>query len=285
MKLAVFSDIHSNFAALEACLADKRIQAADGFIFLGDYVTDCPYPQRTTAIIRRLAKEVPCFLLRGNREDYLLDYEQSGAQDWSYGSNRGSLLYTYENLTKDDLRFYRQLPTHAVLFFHGAPPLTIVHGSAAATRELLLPGRENSRAALCECATAFLLCGHSHKQFIFRHNGKQLINPGSVGLPISETPGARFAILKLQDGIWQPELYCLPYDQTPLLTVFAESGLLKKARIWSECIIASLQTGKDVAPSCARLARKLAAPAQSGDGPEYIPEQYWRAAAQQLGVL
>lgn len=37
----------------------------------------------------------------------------------------GSLLYTYENLTKDDLRFYRQLPTHAVLFFHGAPPLTI----------------------------------------------------------------------------------------------------------------------------------------------------------------
>ncbi len=285
MNLAILSDIHSNFAALEACLADKRIQAVDGFIFLGDYVTDCPYPQRTTAIIRRLAKEVPCFLLRGNREDYLLDYEQSDSQDWSYGSNRGSLLYTFENLTKDDLHFYQQLPTNAVLFFHGAPPLTIVHGSATATRELLLPGRENSRAALSECSTALLLCGHSHKQFVFRHNDKQLVNPGSVGLPISEAPGARFAILELQDGIWHPTLHHLPYDQTSLFAAFEESGLLKKARIWSECIMAALRTGKDMAPTCARLARKLASPAQHGDGPEYISEQYWLAAAQQLGVL
>lgn len=285
MRLAILSDIHSNFAALDACLADKRVQSADGLIFLGDYVTDCPYPQRTTATVRRLAKEIPCFLLRGNREDYLLDYEQSGAQDWTYGSNRGSLLYTYQNLTTDDLQFYRQLPTHAVLFFHGAPPLTIVHGSPSATRELLLPDRENSCTALSECPTSLLLCGHSHKQFIFPYTGKQLINPGSVGLPISDTPGARFALLDFHDGVWHPELCCAAYDQTPLMRAFEESGLLEKARIWSECILASLRTGKDVAPSCARLARKLADPSQHGDGPEYIPEQFWLAAAHQLGVM
>lgn len=285
MRLAVLSDIHSNFTALEACLADRRIQSTDGLIFLGDYVTDCPYPQRTTAIMRRLIKEVPCWLLRGNREDYLLDYERSGAQGWSYGSNRGSLLYTYENLTKEDLDFYRQLPTSAILFLQGTTPLTLVHGSPAATRELLLPGRENSRAALSDCATTELLCGHSHKQFVFRQNGKQLINPGSVGLSISDTPGAHFTILDFHDGVWHPELYHIAYDLDSLLHAFEESGLLNKARIWSECIIASLRSGKDLAPSCARLARKLANPTQQGNGPEYIPEHFWLEAAHQLGVM
>ncbi len=285
MRLAVLSDIHSNFAALEACLLDKRVQAADGLLFLGDYVTDCPYPERTTARIRSLAKDIPCWLLRGNREDYLLDYDCSPVKDWSYGSNRGSLLYTYESLGKENLDFYRTLPTNAIVFLPNATPLTIVHGSPSATRELLLPGKENSRSTLRCAETAELLCGHSHKQFIFRQDGRQLINPGSVGLSISETHDAHFAILEFYDSAWHTELCHIPYDVDRVIAAFYECGLMEKATIWSMCIIASLRTGKDLAPSCARLARKLAASRQPDHVPAYIPEPFWKAAAHQLGVL
>ena len=97
---------------------------------------------------------------------------------------------------------------------------------------------------------------------------------------------AFFGEIPLIDTVSRPGMG-LSTSSTALIHAksLVQSGLLEKSRIWSECIIASLRTGKDVAPACARLARKLAAPAQHGDGPEYIPEQYWLAAAQQLGVL
>lgn len=282
MKWVVLSDIHSNFTALEACLSEPCVQSADGFLFLGDYVTDCPYPRRTTALVRRLAKDMPCVLLRGNREDYLLDYDQSATRDWHYGAEHGSLLYTYENLTREDLAFYRSLPTCTTLFLRGAPPLALAHGSFSATRELLLPERENSIAALTDCPVTVYLCGHSHKQFLFRHENKQLINPGSVGLPIAETSGARFALLELIDGAWHAELHRVSYDTEPLLAAFDQSGLKEKAPIWTDCIIASLRSGKDLAPSCARLARKLAAASHESNS---VSAPFWREAARQLGVL
>lgn len=282
MKWVVLSDIHSNFTALEACLAESCVQSADGFLFLGDYVTDCPYPQRTTEIVRRLAKDMPCVLLRGNREDYLLDYDRSAIRDWHYDAEHGSLLYTYENLTRDDLAFYRALPTCTTLFLRGAPPLALAHGSFFATRELLLPEHENSIVALKDCPTTVYLCGHSHKQFRFRYENKQLINPGSVGLPISDTPGACFATLELYDGAWHAELHHISYDIAPLLAAFENSGLKEKAPVWADCIITSLYTGKDLAPTCARLARKLAA---ASPEPNSVSEQFWQEAACRLGVL
>ena len=44
MRLAVFSDVHSNHHALEACLKEAEKQKADGHIFLGDYISDCANP-------------------------------------------------------------------------------------------------------------------------------------------------------------------------------------------------------------------------------------------------
>ena len=47
MRLAVFSDVHSNHHALEACLKEAEKQKADGHIFLGDYISDCANPHET----------------------------------------------------------------------------------------------------------------------------------------------------------------------------------------------------------------------------------------------
>ena len=38
MLIALLSDIHANREALEACLADARMQGAERYVFLGDFV-------------------------------------------------------------------------------------------------------------------------------------------------------------------------------------------------------------------------------------------------------
>ena len=52
MRLAVFSDVHSNHHALKACLKEAEKQKADGYIFLGDYISDChPNPHETMKLM------------------------------------------------------------------------------------------------------------------------------------------------------------------------------------------------------------------------------------------
>ena len=51
MKIAVMSDIHGNYIALQRCLAHALEQNVDAYIFLGDYLGEFPYPQRTLEIL------------------------------------------------------------------------------------------------------------------------------------------------------------------------------------------------------------------------------------------
>ncbi len=55
MRIAVLSDVHSNFAALSSVVADAESRSPDWWIFLGDYITDCPYPHRTVEFLRNFS--------------------------------------------------------------------------------------------------------------------------------------------------------------------------------------------------------------------------------------
>ena len=58
MRLAVFSDVHSNHFALEACFAAAERRGADLWIFLGDYISDCAEPHRTMELLYRARREL-----------------------------------------------------------------------------------------------------------------------------------------------------------------------------------------------------------------------------------
>ena len=51
MRVAVLSDIHSNYYAFKACYEDAIKCGAEMFIFLGDYVSDLSEPQRTMDLV------------------------------------------------------------------------------------------------------------------------------------------------------------------------------------------------------------------------------------------
>ena len=86
MIAAVFSDIHSNLQAFDVCLDYAFSHKAEHFIFLGDYVSGCAYPDRTMDRIYEVQKEIPCTFIRGNREEYMLDYRDGKKEKWEYGS-------------------------------------------------------------------------------------------------------------------------------------------------------------------------------------------------------
>ena len=111
VKLAVLSDIHSNHIALESVLEYISGKYYDMYIFLGDYVTDCPYPQKTLSLIGEFSREHRCLFIRGNREDYLIDHRSSGGA-WEYGSKTGVLRYTYENITNEQLDLFEKMPIY-----------------------------------------------------------------------------------------------------------------------------------------------------------------------------
>lgn len=79
MRFAVLSDIHSNYAALRAVIADAESRQPDYWLFLGDYVTDCPYPHRTVEFLRDFSQTHSCLMIRGNREDYMINQRESPA--------------------------------------------------------------------------------------------------------------------------------------------------------------------------------------------------------------
>ena len=77
MKIAIISDIHGNYKALIRCLEHSREQNVEAYIFLGDYLGEFPYPQKTMDIIYNIQKNNLCYFLRGNKEDYWINCRNS----------------------------------------------------------------------------------------------------------------------------------------------------------------------------------------------------------------
>ena len=108
MRIAALGDIHGNYAALKAALHRIERENVGVTFFVGDYVGDCAEPRETLDLIAEYARAHDCRFVRGNREQYMLDYRGDGA--WRRGTAGGSLLYTYERLTQDDLAFRIDAP-------------------------------------------------------------------------------------------------------------------------------------------------------------------------------
>ena len=107
MKIAVMSDIHGNYIALQRCLAHALEQNVDAYIFLGDYLGEFPYPQRTLEILYELKQNASCIFIRGNKEDYWLNRRKDQNCDWKSG-NRSvmAMIYNYNSLNAKDLDFF-----------------------------------------------------------------------------------------------------------------------------------------------------------------------------------
>ena len=278
LDIAVFSDIHGNHSALQACMDYAMGKGITRYVLLGDYVTDCPNPQKTMEQIYVLKQYFETYIIRGNREEYLLNYRKNGEGNWKKGSASGSLLYTYENLTDKDFNFFASLPNYGMFSQKGVPGFEYCHGSPDNTSELLFKEKRNTKKVLAHLKTGLLLHGHNHVQETYVYRGKKGVNPGSIGIPWYHDGKTQFCILHGNGKIWEEEYIQLEYDRKEILREFKESDLCSYAPAWAAVTMHTIRTGNDLNQTVLLRAMRLCEQEKGVVKWPNIPEKYWAIA-------
>ena len=273
MRVAVLSDIHSNYHAFKACYKDAIKCGAEMFIFQGDYVSDLSEPQRTLDLVYEIQSEYPTVCLRGNREGYMLDCESIG-NNFARGSKTGSLLFTYEHLRKKDLDFIRGLKISDTIVIEGVR-IEIAHAAMDNDRFYFDSNDGHTADIFPQMKYGYLLTGHSHKQYIKQNDGKTIINPGSVGIPQGGTRNPKYAILDIVNGNISCQLREVPYDMTDAICSQFASGLVDYAKYWAIGILYDIITGEEC------VLKLLSAVEKSGD---FTNEEIWKSAAIEMDM-
>ncbi|MBS0255690.1 MAG: metallophosphoesterase family protein [Proteobacteria bacterium] len=176
--LAVLSDIHGNLPALEAVVADARARGATAFVNLGDSLSGPLWPAETADWLMR--EDWPT--LAGNHERQLLSHSASEMGE----SDRFALAelaprhlawiaaQRAEMQLRDDLYLCHANPDDDVHYLmHRVEPERIRDAHADEIHAMLGPRGSHG-----------IGCGHSHlPRHVVLADGRQVFNPGSVGLP------------------------------------------------------------------------------------------------------
>lgn len=275
MEIAVLSDIHGNYIALERCVQYILSRKIKTFIFLGDYVGELAYPQKTMDIIYSLKENYQCHFVKGNKENYWLHYDNNWKE---FDSTTGSLFYTYHNLTEKDLEFFKRLSCKEDISIDDFEPITICHGSPDKVNEKMLPDNENTFSIMDSNSNSLILCGHTHIQGSIEHNNKTVLNAGSVGVSLHAQGKAQFLILKGSDNEWEYEFISLDYDVDKVIDDLHASGLYQKAPSWCKVTEHLLRTGEISHGSVLAKAMSICQKEKGVCHWPDIPEHCWELA-------
>jgi predicted phosphodiesterase len=183
--LALLYDIHGNVRALEAVLQDAAQQGADAYLIGGDVALFGPWPAATVARLRELQ---PATWIRGNGERWTAD------PDAAPESLRGATDVAREALGEDIVAEHAALPESAPLgegtrAWHGSPVSDV--------RSFAPQGGDDDAELLTGVQEACLVFGHTHVPFARTSavGAIELVNPGSVGMPLDGDHRAAYALL------------------------------------------------------------------------------------------
>lgn len=180
--LAILYDIHGNVPALDEVLRGARAAGVSRWFLGGDYGTPSPWPLETLERLRALENAT---WIRGNGERWLVEPP----------TDRPEVMAAYEHfrgpIPEAEVAWLYALPAQAVvdgiLYVHGSP----LADDASFARE----SEEGEERLLAGVSGRTIVFGHSHLQFRRPGpNGTDLVNPGSVGMPLDSDRRAAWAL-------------------------------------------------------------------------------------------
>ncbi|OPZ00761.1 metallophosphoesterase [Bradyrhizobium sacchari] len=232
MRFAAIADVHGNYLALEAVLADIRAHDIVDIVNLGDMLSGPLDARRTVEILMLLDAEH----VLGNHDRYLLDRPPEKMGSWDRPA--------YEALDAAQLDWLRTQPTTRVfrgqVFLCHATPgndevywLDTVHPDGT----VALSPLDRIEQFAQGITQSLILCAHTHLARAVRlRDGRLVVNPGSVGSPgyrdkhpfphavEAGTPHARYAILELANGAWQVTFRQIAYDHEAMAALARRNG-------------------------------------------------------------
>ena len=194
--LGLLYDVHGNLPALEAVLADAEALGVNRFLLGGDYAAFGAWPRETVDRLRELDAE----WIRGNVDRWTVDPHD--APD----PVKPALAWCRRQLGEElasDLAQMRATRTHDdVLYCHASPHSDL---------DAFLPEPDLADEQRLEGVTARRgVFGHIHLQFRREGpNGIELLNPGSVGIPLDGDNRPAWAVARPDGSV---ELRRVEYD-------------------------------------------------------------------------
>lgn len=186
MRLAVLSDIHGNYRALQAVLEDVERQQIDDIISLGDTIGYGPEPESVVVELKKRGIDS----VMGNHELALASTSYFKRLNFL---TRESLDITRSLLSKSSLSWLVSLPPlmtrPGVRFCHGCPPSSI-------TQYLYEPSETRLQRIFQGYGEPLCFSGHTHmlNLFIKHHTGKISSQPLPLE-PIKLEPQNRYIII------------------------------------------------------------------------------------------
>lgn len=230
MRYLILSDVHANWEALEAVLADAQGDYQEA-VCCGDLVGYGADPDRVTEWARRHLRAV----VRGNHDKGAAGLEDL---DWFNAAARAAAEWTAAHLSPENLSYLRHLPRGPL----EVAGFSIMHGSPADEDEYLM--HADGRLVAPQLMSLVSFFGHTHYQggFAFYRGGTRripqtparerrlrlelepdvfyLINPGSVGQPRDGDPRAAYAI-------YDPQERTVELRRTPYRVEIAQAKILR----------------------------------------------------------
>ena len=234
MRYLILSDIHANWQALEAVLADAAGQY-DQILNLGDFVGYGASPNAVVNWVRLHAGQN----IRGNHDRVACGLS---SLDWFNDYAQAAAIWTMNNLTPENLAWLRALPRGPIL----CEDFALIHGSPLDEDEYVTTAA-SARAALHDLEPALGFFGHTHLQggfamernrirpigrmsahvnssvFEWQPGTRCLINPGSVGQPRDQDPRAAYALY--ESAAHWVTLRRVPYDLPTAQQAILAAGL------------------------------------------------------------
>lgn len=229
MRHAIFSDIHSNWEALERALEYLKKDRVDEYWVLGDTLGYGASPNECFGWMIQNARVT----VVGNHERAMID---PAILDWFNSDARTAAEWTAGILKPAFREKIRDLD-----FLHITTSATMAHGSPDNPQEFrYLFTFKDARPSFHSFETALCFVGHTHIPSIINEaaesvrylrpglcelepNERYILNPGSVGQPRDHDPRLSFAIF--DDKKWTFELIRLEYDNQKAAAKIREAGL------------------------------------------------------------
>ncbi|MET4170038.1 putative phosphodiesterase [Bradyrhizobium sp. LA6.1] len=234
MLLAVFSDIHGNRQAFEACLKVARAKGAERFVLLGDFVGYGADPEWVVDTVMGLVRE-GAIVVRGNHDEAVnttteaMNAEAQIAIEWTRG-----------RLDVAQRRFLAELP----MLVDEKERLYVHSEASSPQRWHYVRSTADAAKSLISTPAHVTFCGHIHRPALYSMSvtakmtglvpktdvsvpllrGRQwLAVLGSVGQPRDGDPSAAFVLF---DTVSCQITYCrAPYDIASAANKIRENGL------------------------------------------------------------
>ncbi len=228
MRIGLIADIHGNCIALDAVLAELERERVNELICLGDVAALGPQPSAVIARLRALG----CPVVMGNTDAWLLAPPSATTAD---AIDRATTRWCVAQLTEGDLAYVGAFPAviehslgtdRTLLCFHGSPRSfddTII----ATTPD------DDLNVMLDRYDATMMAGGHTHIAMLRRHRDRQIINPGSVGLPgvgsvrpyNHNVHWAEYAVLDVDDDATCVSFHRIALDVESMIAAAYASGM------------------------------------------------------------